>query len=787
MVFLKHTRTDSPPFQRPVSNLFCSLSLSIAYCTAIVFCIASSTIASIPFSHVLLYCSIFVVLSYGITWNKTTMLVSAGMVAVGGILLFIGWYRLESSVVNRQLDILQRISMNIANGMFEREYASLFLIPLCFIWAFYTTVFIRKSFQFFALFLPSIAILIVELLVGIFQSPFSFYMLLITLVVLRAIRPGMVQDGNRKNKNVPAHSLCTIMLSAMPICLISVLLGIALASPFDTQPSERLSNWNMRAPWSSFTAKNRRFSLSDTGFQPNPARLGGNIRLNRNQTLSVTFDQKVSTPLYLAGARKHIYDGIMWSSVLSEFTPHVPGNDHLVLQSVAQQQFLARSFGKVNTARIQITPLDQSVHTLFFPLEVTSWWASTQLVEHNKIGDKIVPSTSDLPEIYESSFLDLTDDETTYLRKHFSLKSEMMQNDNSFQSTKTAFAWEDYEDYHRWVGNHFTEVSDTVTQRVIDLVTELTAHLDDDYEKLRAVEQYLQQIPYTLSPGRVPENHDFVDYFLFENREGYCTYYATAMCVMARLLGFPSRYVEGFAIPAVDSDTFIVTNEYAHAWSEIYFPELGWVTVDATPAAQTPFAVSSSQSDESSSVSASSSLSDDSLSISDDTISQQTADASGPISTKAGTLVWLLMAVCAILVLMLLVCWLQRYRHQRYLKRLLLSSDHVMMQGYICEMLRLITLNGHSRLPHETLPLFFDRIQADYPSIPFGDTGKLFEQVIYGHKALTQYERDLIRQAYDSVHQQSRTQLHVIPYWVQYILAFRPPTDASPTSISSSS
>lgn len=98
---------------------------------------------------------------------------------------------------------------------------------------------------------------------------------------------------------------------------------------------------------------------------------------------------------------------------------------------------------------------------------------------------------------------------------------------------------------------------------------------------------------YTLMPGRVPQGRDGVEYFLNENRKGYCVYFASAATLIFRQAGIPARYVEGFIISTdmmqnADSDnsgnvTVAVADNKAHAWPEIYIAGYGWVPVEVTP------------------------------------------------------------------------------------------------------------------------------------------------------------------------------------------------------------
>ena len=68
-----------------------------------------------------------------------------------------------------------------------------------------------------------------------------------------------------------------------------------------------------------------------------------------------------------------------------------------------------------------------------------------------------------------------------------------------------------------------------------------------------------------------------MDYFL-ETREGYCVYYASAMTVMARCAGVPSRFVSGFGMRQGENANWYYTSDAtAHAWTEIYLQNIGWI------------------------------------------------------------------------------------------------------------------------------------------------------------------------------------------------------------------
>ncbi|HLI68943.1 MAG TPA: transglutaminase domain-containing protein [Ktedonobacteraceae bacterium] len=89
---------------------------------------------------------------------------------------------------------------------------------------------------------------------------------------------------------------------------------------------------------------------------------------------------------------------------------------------------------------------------------------------------------------------------------------------------------------------------------------------------------------YSVTNPPVPSNIDAVTWLLHTHK-GYCTYYATAMAIMARLLDIPARVVSGFSQGTYNPQqkAWIVNGNDAHSWVQIYFPDAGWVNFDPTP------------------------------------------------------------------------------------------------------------------------------------------------------------------------------------------------------------
>ena len=121
--------------------------------------------------------------------------------------------------------------------------------------------------------------------------------------------------------------------------------------------------------------------------------------------------------------------------------------------------------------------------------------------------------------------------------------------------------------------------------RIPELAKQITAHVQTPYDKTISLENYLRShyaynLNLTGKPGDDPLAH-----FLFETRSGHCEYFASAMAIMLRTLGIPTREVNGF-LPGEYNDLgedYIVRASDAHSWVEVYFPGSGWMTFDPTP------------------------------------------------------------------------------------------------------------------------------------------------------------------------------------------------------------
>ena len=154
--------------------------------------------------------------------------------------------------------------------------------------------------------------------------------------------------------------------------------------------------------------------------------------------------------------------------------------------------------------------------------------------------------------------------------------------------------------YTEFVHDKYMDVSesDELEQAYRTILSEYLGvsvyHKDEwTYEEIcSAIRGYFSDnFTYTLEPGVTPEGEDFIEYFLGTQKEGYCSYFATAGAQLLRKFGYPSRYVEGYVVLSSqlgesDSDSVYevsVKDKCAHAWAEVFIDNAGWYPAEFTP------------------------------------------------------------------------------------------------------------------------------------------------------------------------------------------------------------
>ena len=137
----------------------------------------------------------------------------------------------------------------------------------------------------------------------------------------------------------------------------------------------------------------------------------------------------------------------------------------------------------------------------------------------------------------------------------------------------------------------FTFVPGDVSPAVLDLAERWAPATLTPYRQVLALQRHLTSLPFTYSLDVKPTaDADALLEFLTRTHKGFCQQFATAMAIMVRELGLPSRVVVGFRQGTPNGDTYTVDTNDAHSWVEVLFPGYGWLPFEPTPNISNPIA-----------------------------------------------------------------------------------------------------------------------------------------------------------------------------------------------------
>ncbi len=614
---------------------------------SLVYGLTSSLMLTYPPLNILLIVMLFTLMLFSFFYNRITSIVAS--VFLGASLLVTFLYMFTGIGLTRVISFLDGYFYWLGDfvqypAVPDPLFQMITVIVLCLFMSVFTYIFIVRKFIFLVITIAGMGIFTVQSSFNIISNLAPFYVfLLVTLVsyLKHIYKKKTLVVSNEYAKS----SIMTIW--SIPVCIIVI--AIAFSFHASNKPIEW--KWLDKKVVSVYNFFNRNmdyetfdyFSLSaSSGFGDRNNILGGRVRLDKTNVMKISTAKTV----YLKGAIKDVYTGTHWINSSAGKSPLGKNYDVIYTDTnemlegmkllTGDKDFLKNLFF---SNKISVTYMNLKTKSLFLPEKAISFLpkkgdlpvlvdnigslSTTQRLSKG-FSYKVALHT---PDIGNKAFVDvirksrkglyneylkqnqLSDDSKSFkflISSQSASSSTIIVKSNAtsgssvtFSSISSFLTPSDSEAIIKYstisqlkensdrIYKMYLQLPPNLPQRVKDLATSLVAGRKTDYDKAKAIEQYLaKKYPYNLDVRSTPRNRDFVDYFLFDLKQGYCSYYASAMAVLARCAGLPSRYVEGYMLPPEPTKdnptTYIVTNMQAHAWVEIYFEGYGWLPFEPT-------------------------------------------------------------------------------------------------------------------------------------------------------------------------------------------------------------
>ncbi len=358
-------------------------------------------------------------------------------------------------------------------------------------------------------------------------------------------------------------------LRALPVALLAALLAIALlpGGRVTWPPLEQAAQKarDLFSDYFLFTEPRTTYSISADGFQPKGEALGGPVDPLPDEVMKVVTDR----PLLLRGSIKRTYTSYSWTetAVNSRYVFIDPTRKALrdqVFDADRQPSFIeSGAFARVGG---RVTMLHEGISALFVPHGLYELNVPLDMPTYFSTGGEVFITRGVQPgDGY--AFSAATPAENQALMRDL-IARRAGRPDARDQAARQGY----------------TQLPQGIEHDVYALAEQIVRGATSPYDAAIKIERHLMEsYTYTTDMPYPPQGRDFVSYFLLDAKKGYCSYFASAMAVLGRIAGLPTRYVEGYLVPSRDGGETIVTGKNAHAWVEVYFDGVGWVTFNPTP------------------------------------------------------------------------------------------------------------------------------------------------------------------------------------------------------------
>lgn len=379
------------------------------------------------------------------------------------------------------------------------------------------------------------------------------------ITLSRLIERSTSSDGISKRH----YNLWFVMVCVIAIVVVgSAWVGGRVISAKPAQQFSVESAVEKLKDWSGVESHKQNSNLATTGYGAGDGDLGAPLQLDSK----IVFTAESPIPSYWRGETFGYYDGRRWAEPQAYFQA-VPMEGNLQNESIIKKD--DGQSAVVQTVSF-VDPMSDEF-PLFSGGDINNVMSITTVNEkkmvyllQDEIADTIkYPATSSSSPVkgYQINV------------RNPSLNKQLMRANSSGDPEV--------------ITKRYLQLPEQLPQRVKEFGVQLITNTTNRYDAVQAVEHFLQNnYKYSLRTSVPPANQDFVDNFLFETKIGYCNHFATSMVILLRTQGIPSRLVKGYApgtLEDASDTTYVVKSSDAHAWVEVYFPNIGWIPFDPTP------------------------------------------------------------------------------------------------------------------------------------------------------------------------------------------------------------
>ncbi|MDE6087739.1 MAG: transglutaminase-like domain-containing protein, partial [Oscillospiraceae bacterium] len=164
---------------------------------------------------------------------------------------------------------------------------------------------------------------------------------------------------------------------------------------------------------------------------------------------------------------------------------------------------------------------------------------------------------------------------------------EILENRNPEQAELLIRTDREYNNAYDYL--NLVNTMDSQSEIIRALAQEITAGLESDFEKARAIEQYFVQQGFVYDQSYQKADGEDAAYFLTQSRTGVCYEFATAMVLLCRSAGLPARYTKGYNLNELydfkinsHNTNYLIKVRDAHAFPEVYISGYGWLSFEPT-------------------------------------------------------------------------------------------------------------------------------------------------------------------------------------------------------------